>query len=228
MGGCGGKIRGDLRAIEVRLGTYYRALIWNRLGIQANGNRVLDIGGFDGYWLSKQLAKTKVCVDINPQRKYENVTYVQTDALALPFADEYFDQVFAFDVIEHVDDDKQFLQEVHRVTKPNGQIIISTPHKHISIFPPFLTGWVNRRWGHYRVSGYLENELREIIPESDVAKFLFLRESFSRAFHLPLRFLWGFSKIITKPMVRVIAYLDSIFLNGKNGHIVIYITRRTQ
>ena len=67
----------------MRLGTYYRSVMWDRLGIRANGNRVLDIVGFDGYWLSKQLAKTKVCVDINPQRKYENVTYIQTKYLPL-------------------------------------------------------------------------------------------------------------------------------------------------
>lgn len=211
----------------MRLGTYYRALMWDKLGIRASSSIVLEIGGFDGYWLSKQQAKTKVCVDINPQRKYENVTYIKTDALALPFADEYFDQVFAFDVIEHVDDDKQFLQELHRVTKPNGQIIISTPHKYIIIFPPFLTGWVSRRWGHHRVRGYLENEIRKIMPENSTIEFLHLREIFFRTSYLLLRLLWGLNKRITKPLVRVVAYLDSVFLNGKKGYIVVRLTRKT-
>ena len=211
----------------MRLGTYYRYLIWNKIGIRANGPSVLDVGGFDGYWLSKQPAKTKICVDINPQEKYADVTYIKADALALPFPDEYFDQVFAFDIIEHVVNDRQLLQELHRVTKPNGQIIISTPHKHISIFPPFLTSWVSKKWGHYRVNGYLENELKEILPEGDAATFLYLREPFFRIFYLPLRFLWGMSNRIAKPMVRAIAYIDAIFLNGDNGHILIYITRKT-
>jgi ubiquinone/menaquinone biosynthesis C-methylase UbiE len=213
--------------IVMRLGTYYKDLIWNRLGIRATGNRVLDIGGFDGYWLSKQPAKIKVCADINPQRQYANITYVQTDALDLPFEDGYFDQVFAFDLIEHVNNDKQLLIELHRVTKPNGQIIITTPHKNILIFPSFLTNWVSKKWGHYRVNGYLENELKEIIPDNDIAEFLFLRELFFRTFYLPLRLLWALSDRICRPIVKMIAYFDSYLLMGSNGHIVISLKQRT-
>ena len=84
------------------------------------------MGGSYGYWLLKWLAKTKVWVAINPQSKYKNVTYIQTDALGLPFADEYFNRVFTIAVIEHVNDDKRFWQELHRVTEPNEQIITST------------------------------------------------------------------------------------------------------
>jgi len=210
----------------MRLGTYYRSLMWKRLGIRAIGNRVLDVGGFDGYWLSEQPANNKICVDLAPQPKYEGVTYVKANALALPFEDEYFDQVFAFDVIEHVDDDKQLLQELHRVTKLNGQIIISTPHKHIYIFPPFLTNWVSNRWGHYRVNGYMENELKAIIPNGDTIEFMYLREFFLRVSYLFLRLFWGISNNLTKPLVAATAYLDRVFLYGEKGYIVTYITRR--
>ncbi len=211
----------------MRLGTYYRALMWDKVGIRAISSVVLDIGGFDGYWLSQQPAGTKVCVDLSPQRKYDGVTYVKADALSLPFSDGCFDQVFAFDIIEHVDDDKQFLNELHRVTRPNGEIVISTPHKQIRIFPPFLTNWVSKKWGHYRANGYLESEIRKLIPQDDSAEFLYLRQLFLRVSYLSLRFLWGVSWEITKPLVRAIAYLDTAFLNGDNGGIVVYITRRT-
>ena len=65
------------------------------------------------------------------------------------------------------------------------------------------------------------------LPKGDAATFLYLREPFFRIFYLPLRFLWGMSNRIAKPMVRAIAYIDAIFLNGDNGHILIYITRKT-
>lgn len=212
----------------MRLGTYYRNLMWEILVIKADGKRVLDVGGFDGYWISRQPAETKVCVDIDPQQKHQNVIYVKASALDLPFEDEYFDQVFAFDLIEHVNNDKRLLRELHRVTRVNGRIIISTPHKNIYIFPKFLTNWVSQRWGHYRVNGYLENEIREILPDGDIAEFSLLREIFFRAFYLPLRLLWGISENISKPIVRAIAYLDTAFLNGGNGHIVTYLTRGNQ
>jgi 2-polyprenyl-3-methyl-5-hydroxy-6-metoxy-1,4-benzoquinol methylase len=44
-----------------------------------------------------------------------------------------FDIVVSFQVIEHIADDRLFLQELHRVLKPGGQAIISTPNIHFSL-----------------------------------------------------------------------------------------------
>jgi SAM-dependent methyltransferase len=45
----------------------------------------------------------------------------------LPFADNSFDLVCAFDIIEHVDDDDGALSEVSRAAKPGGVVLISIP-----------------------------------------------------------------------------------------------------
>jgi SAM-dependent methyltransferase len=45
----------------------------------------------------------------------------------LPLSDEAFDLVFALDILEHVEDDQGLLREIHRVLKPGGQVVISTP-----------------------------------------------------------------------------------------------------
>ena len=45
----------------------------------------------------------------------------------LPFSDQAFDLVCAFDVIEHVEDDRQAFGEVSRVLKDNGVLIFSVP-----------------------------------------------------------------------------------------------------
>jgi 2-polyprenyl-3-methyl-5-hydroxy-6-metoxy-1,4-benzoquinol methylase len=53
---------------------------------------------------------------------------VSTDPL--PFADESFDYVTYLDVIEHhPHSPKRVLEEIHRVLKPRGWIIISTPNQ---------------------------------------------------------------------------------------------------
>ncbi|HSI78737.1 MAG TPA: class I SAM-dependent methyltransferase [Lunatimonas sp.] len=44
-----------------------------------------------------------------------------------------YDTVVSFQVIEHIDDDRLFLQELHRVLKPGGQAIISTPNINFSL-----------------------------------------------------------------------------------------------
>lgn len=56
-----------------------------------------------------------------------NVEFVEGDVLALPFADEAFDVVCAFEAIEHVDDQRGFLAEAARVLRPDGTLLVSTP-----------------------------------------------------------------------------------------------------
>lgn len=51
---------------------------------------------------------------------------------ALPFGDRQFDLVCAFDVIEHVRDDRQAFAELSRVLKDGGTLIFSVPlHAHL-------------------------------------------------------------------------------------------------
>lgn len=45
-----------------------------------------------------------------------------------PFADNRFDRVLAFDVIEHLEDVLAAMEEVHRVCRPGARIEISVPH----------------------------------------------------------------------------------------------------
>jgi SAM-dependent methyltransferase len=48
-------------------------------------------------------------------------------AMALPFADETFDVACAFDVVEHCDPESLALEELARVLKPGGRLLISVP-----------------------------------------------------------------------------------------------------
>lgn len=44
------------------------------------------------------------------------------------FLDQSFDFVFAVEVLEHVEEDARFVSEVHRVLKPGGVFLMSTPN----------------------------------------------------------------------------------------------------
>lgn len=56
-----------------------------------------------------------------------NFDVIQGSVTALPFPDQHFDLVCAFDVIEHVEDDTQGLKEMMRVCKPGGNILVTVP-----------------------------------------------------------------------------------------------------
>lgn len=45
-----------------------------------------------------------------------------------PFCDGEFDVIECYDVIEHVDNIPRVMQECYRILKPNGRMLITTPH----------------------------------------------------------------------------------------------------
>ena len=45
------------------------------------------------------------------------------------FSDNFFDRIFSFQVIEHIEDDHLFLSEISRILKPGGIALITTPNR---------------------------------------------------------------------------------------------------
>jgi SAM-dependent methyltransferase len=49
------------------------------------------------------------------------------DVTALPFRDRAFDLVCAFDIVEHVEDDRRVFAELSRVARPGASVVLSVP-----------------------------------------------------------------------------------------------------
>ncbi len=58
---------------------------------------------------------------------------INASMTSLPFADHSFDIVCAFDVIEHIENDRLALKEAYRVLKENGKLYITVP-MHMSLW----------------------------------------------------------------------------------------------
>ncbi len=89
--------------------------------------RVLDVGSADGPsvgWLHDHDG-LHVTLDIDPRGLTSGG--VCGSALVLPFADESFDVVGAFDVVEHCEPEATVLAELSRVLKPGGTMMLSVP-----------------------------------------------------------------------------------------------------
>lgn len=63
------------------------------------------------------------------------ISYIACDALELPFEDESFDLVCSNELVEHLPDVKAGLEEMIRVVKPGGRIIIVGPNLCSPILP---------------------------------------------------------------------------------------------
>jgi ubiquinone/menaquinone biosynthesis C-methylase UbiE len=105
----------------------------------AEGKRVLDAGCGAGYGAAElaQSALQVTGLDIAPDAvEYARVTYPISNLLflvssctAIPFRPNSFELVVAFEVIEHLQDYRAFLNECARVVTPQGLFIVSSPNK---------------------------------------------------------------------------------------------------
>ena len=59
-------------------------------------------------------------------KKYPDIKYITGDVLNTPYQDGYFDLVGAGELIEHMEDPEKLVQEMARITKIGGLMIIST------------------------------------------------------------------------------------------------------
>lgn len=97
---------------------------------------ILDAACGEGYgtnFLLKNGAKRVIGIDKSEKAieeakmKYSGEFRVM-DVTKLEFEDNYFDCVVSFETIEHLIEYKKFLDEIKRVVKPKGIVIMSTPN----------------------------------------------------------------------------------------------------
>jgi SAM-dependent methyltransferase len=108
-------------------------------------DQILEIGSGDGYgaFHLAKVGKSVIACDMDPDVLQESrhrysapqLRFLASNALALPFRSETFDVVVAFQVIEHISEDQEFLYEVNRVLKPGGCFVLTTPNRESRLKP---------------------------------------------------------------------------------------------
>ena len=103
------------------------------------GRKVLDAACGEGYGsdMLAQWADHVTGVDIDAQSvaharaRYtkENLQFVESNVLKLPFEDNSFEVVVSFETLEHLAEHQELLEEFKRVLKDDGYLVISTPDK---------------------------------------------------------------------------------------------------
>ncbi len=123
--------------------------------------KILDFGAGQGYMSQRLGSEAEArghdpanciypCEIVPEEFKYDKVVCkkIGTDSV-IPFEDNFFDVVYAIEVLEHTFRPYDFMKEAYRVLKSNGTLIISVPNvSHIlsrfsnlfygynSLFPP--------------------------------------------------------------------------------------------
>ena len=93
---------------------------------------LLDLGCGPNATLQEMVSCQWYGFDIDPpKREVEN--YFEGDAHELPFADKSFDVVFCSHILEHTVSPIIVLDEIKRVLRDDGKVVIGVPH-----YPGFL------------------------------------------------------------------------------------------
>jgi SAM-dependent methyltransferase len=120
---------------------------------------ILDVGSADGPsvgWMSGG-SHRRVTLDLFPAGLTPGEG-VCGSATALPFADDTFDVVAAFDVVEHCEPEQLAISELTRVLAPGGRLLLSVP--------AYQWAWSHHdvRAGHYR--RYTRPRLVDLVQEA--------------------------------------------------------------
>ena len=121
---------------------FQRHMIAYKQAAKLINGTVLEIGCGEGYGISElaKYAKKYIGVDkfdtsISEKLMTENdiVFHKMEIPPLLNIESNSIDFVVTFQVIEHIQNDKFFLKEIHRVLKPGGMLLLTTPNKLMSL-----------------------------------------------------------------------------------------------
>jgi 2-polyprenyl-3-methyl-5-hydroxy-6-metoxy-1,4-benzoquinol methylase len=122
----------------------------NRFGFIVDnviGPNVLDIGcgtGLTHNLIDKNFFKVGVDIEIdniNIAKQNSNAFFCQSNTI-LPFKNEIFDTVVCTEVIEHVDNPIETIEEIHRVVK--NRLVLTCPYK--GRLTKFHVRSISRKW----------------------------------------------------------------------------------
>ena len=161
---------------------FQRHLIAYKEAAKFISGTVLEVGSGVGYGIMElapkadnYIAVDKYDTEISDKLRLENnITFIKTEVPPLKgIKDNSIDFVVTFQVIEHIEDDKMFLQEIYRVLKPGGKMILTTPNSIMSLTRnPWHTREYNpEEMGKVLKSSFNDYELKGVFGNDKVMDY---------------------------------------------------------
>ncbi len=135
--------------------------------------RIADVGcgiGYGSYFMATSTPCQSVLgVDISEEAieyaktfyAHQNITFLRADAVELQEQiTEKFDLITAFEVVEHIENAREFLMQLAKMLNANGLIVLSTPNESVLPFDKDTFRFHHR---HYTL-----DELKELVHQADL------------------------------------------------------------
>lgn len=149
-----------------------------------DGKKILDLGCGTGYGSNFLITKFKpreICaVDISVEAiKYakdkfiaDNLNFTIASAEKIPFGNQEFDIVICYELIEHVNDYFNVFNEIRRVLKNDGILIISTPRRKEELRNEFHTYEFKKEEFENILKKYFGNRVKFYVQNNSFASII--------------------------------------------------------
>ena len=167
------------------------------------GLRCLDLGSDNGVvsLLLRRRGGRWASADLTPEavasirELVAHDVHQVRDAARLPFADAEFDRVVVVDMLEHVADEAAFVSELARIVRPEGRLVVNTPHRKDTVLRRVrqAIGQTDEKHGHLR-PGYTPESLVVLLaPRFAVHRHRTYSRFFSEALDTGIN--WGVERL---------------------------------
>ena len=158
--------------------------------------RALDLGSDNGVisYLLRRQGGTWYSADLEPKavlaiRSLVGRRVCRIETTRLPMADASFDTVVVVDMLEHVTDDARLLQEIHRVLRPGGWLIVNVPlikRRSLLRRVRLALGLTDEWHGHVRPGYTLDTLGQLLMPHYSIESYRTYNRSFSELLDIVL------------------------------------------
>jgi len=140
-------LKGDILEIGSGLGTYSRHIISDFPNSKITLTDISDqyVQNLKNEFSDKNISVSKL--DLNNHEDFKNIGYGK------------FDSIIAINVLEHVKNDEYALEELFKMLKTNGTLLLLVPAN------KFLYNVIDKSIGHWR--RYTKNELKEKVQNKN-------------------------------------------------------------
>ena len=149
--------------------------------LEKGNMKVLDVGCASGWFISEICIRypkgSYAGVDIYEdaityaKKQYPHISFHVADAHMIPFEDDFFNLVVCTNVLEHAVDPKKIMEEIGRVLKPDGRVIVGMDSENW-LFSFVWQTWLHfqgRVWKHAHLHKLKEHDLYQLFRDANFA-----------------------------------------------------------